>query len=138
MAREIELNFKQYDLEIHKASMDRIEAAAAVIRDDARRILKSKLRGNVTHPPYAGGSPWTARTAGAMVETIRVVRSKDPAVRNVWVMAGTFLTWWAVQLEFGRGQWRGGAKPFLRPAMKGAEGNIKAILEGGAAGVEGV
>lgn len=132
MAKEIDLNFGQYDPEIYKASMDRIEAAAEVIRDDARQILKGKLRGNVTRPPYTGGAPWTARTAGAMVETIRVVQSKDPEKKNVWVMAGNFLTWWAVQLEFGRGQWRGGAKPYLRPAMKGAEGKVKSILEGGA------
>lgn len=136
MARKIDFNFAQYDELIDKASLDRMEQAAAVIRDDARRILKSQLRGNVTRPPYAGGAPWTARTAGAMVETIRVVRKEGK--KNVWVMAGNYLTWWAVQLEFGRGQWRGGAKPYLRPAMKGAEGKIKGILEGTTNAVGGI
>lgn len=156
MAKQIDLNFGKYDPEIYKASMDRIEAAAQVIRDDARKILASQLKGKwKEHGPYKsyyrkhlttrhgkGGPPerimsegasWTARQKAAMVKTIRVVRYNDPASKNVWIMAGHFNVWWAIQLEFGRGLWRGGAKPFMRPAMAMAENRIKGILEGGAA-----
>jgi hypothetical protein len=69
-----------------------------------------------------------------MVDTIRVVRKHGSSERNVWVMAGNYNTWWALQLEYGRGAWMGKAKSFLRPALNAASSNskIKGILEGGA------
>jgi hypothetical protein len=71
------------------------------------------------------------RDPGALVATIRVVRKKGDPTRNIWIMAGNYKTWWAVQTEYGRGGWKGGAKAFLRPAMAKAPATIKAILEGG-------
>jgi len=145
MAR-VNFNFAQYDKEIINASLDRVEAAAIVIRDKARVILSGKLKGNWKEHgvykrywrkgnpkgewiPYTGSS-WTAREKGAMVKTIRVVRK--PGKNNVWVMAGNYNTWWAVQLEYGRGAWRGGAKSFIRPALAGSKDEIRVALEGGA------
>ena len=128
----IDIDLSKYDSQHYAVAMDRMEAAANVLRDEAKRILKSKLKGNwQEHPPYKGMPIWTERTKGAMVETIRVVRSKNPASKNVLVIAGTFKTWWAVQLEYGRGQWRGGARSFMRPAIKNTQSKITAILEGG-------
>jgi hypothetical protein len=145
MAR-IDWDLQKYDGEFKAAGMKRIEAAAGVIRDDARRILNGKLKGNwKEHGPYSHmrkghklvdfeASIWTERTKAAMVSSIRVTRREGE--ENVWVIAGNFKTWWATQLEFGRGRWKGGAKPFLRPAMLGAESKIHGILEGGAIGQE--
>jgi len=131
---KIDIDLSQYDTIFFAEAMDRVEAAAIVIRDEAKRILKGKLKGNwQEHPPYKGGSVWTEREKGAMVETIRAVRSRNEKIKNVYVIAGNYKTWWAVQLEYGRGQWRGGAKPFMRPAMKATETKVHAILEGGAA-----
>jgi len=137
--KSLDIDLSKYDSEFFEVAMNRVEAAARVIRDDAKRILQSKLKGNwQEHGPYKGGAIWTERTKGAMVDTIRVTRSRNKKVKNVWVMAGNFKTWWARQLEYGRGGWRGGAKSFMRPAMKGAESKIIGILEGGAAGSEEV
>ena len=155
--KSLDIDLSKYDSEFFEVAMNRVEAAACVIRDDAKRILRGKLTGMTTihrktslgftldiqipwkeHGPYKGGAIWTERTKGAMVDTIRVTRSKNKKVKNVLVIAGNFKTWWAMQLEYGRGAWRGGAKSFMRPAMKGAESKIIGILEGGVAGSEEV
>lgn len=147
----IDIDLSKYDSEFHEEAMKRLMGAARVIRDSARVILASKLKGNWQEHgryksyinsdgklvPYSGGGPsWTIREKGAMVKTIRAVRSNDKSVNNVLVIAGNFNTWWATQLEYGRGAWRGGAKSFMRPALKGANSRIIGILEGGALGEE--
>lgn len=132
MAKEINFNFAQHDEWIAEASMERMEKVAETIRDESKRILKSKVKGNINRP--AKGPVWTERKAGAMVETIRVVKKKGQSGlkdRNIWVMAGNFKTWWAAQMEYGRGGWKGGAKSFLRPGMRSAESKAKTILESG-------
>lgn len=154
MARMLNWNTAAFEAECIHMTMDRLEVCANVIRDDAKRILGGKLKGGwKEHGPYqrryksskhkgglvdyfggGGGSSWTERRHGAMIGTIRVARSKDPTVRNIWVMAGNFNVWWAQQLEFGHGAWRGKAKPFLRPAFQGAPSRCRGILEGGAIG----
>ena len=53
------------------------------------------------------------------------------ANRNIWVMAGNFKTWYAKQVEYGKGGWKGGAHPFLRPAMRKSRAKLKMIIEGG-------
>ena len=149
---KISIDLSKYDSEFHEEAMRRLVAAAGVVRDDARSILAGQLKGGwKEHGPYkrmyahakqrgglvsyigdGGGSSWTARQKAAMVKTIRVTRSHDKSRKNVYVNAGNYNTWWAIQLEYGRGAWKGGAKPFLRPALKGAESRIIGILEGGA------
>jgi hypothetical protein len=116
--------------------MARLKAAAKIIANDARRILASKIEGPpISHPPYKSGKDkgayWTEREAGAMLKTIRVVTKNDAASRNVWIMAGTDKTWWAIQMEYGHGEWRGGARSFLRPALKNAPNTCKEIIENG-------
>ena len=142
-------NPKANDAEIYAAAMRRLVAAANIIRDSARAILASKIKENWReHGPnkrhynkkqkawinYHGGSgpQYESRYHGEMIDTIRTVTRKGEY--NVWIMAGSTRVWWAAQLEYGNGGWRGGAKPFLRPAMWGAESKIKTVLEGGAIG----
>ncbi len=117
-------------------SMDRLEAAAHIIAKDAKRILAGKIKGPpVKHGVYRKGTYkgaiWTERDPGALIKTIRVARKHGDTTRNVWIMAGNFKTWWALQTEYGRGGWKGGAKPFLRPALKNAPAAIKGVFEGG-------
>ena len=127
------IDLSKYDSEFIGAAMKRVEASAKVIQAEAKTILSGKLKGDwKEHGPYKDGSSWTARHHGDMIKTIRVVRKEGK--KNVLVIAGHYNTWWATQLEHGRGGWKGGAKPFMRPAMKNAEGAITTILEGGGAG----
>ena len=135
MTVKFKLDLSKYDSEFLESAMMRVERAGNVIRDDAKPILRGKLKGNWTeHGPYQTGKnvgqPWTARYKQAMVKTIRTVRSKDKSVKNVWVMAGNKDTWWALQMEYGHGGWKGGPRSFMRPALKGAMAKIVPILEG--------
>jgi hypothetical protein len=115
-------------------TMNRLEAAAHIIADDAKSILASQI--NPRKPPHAviraaKKAIWEERSPGALIRTIRVTRKKDSSSRNVWIMAGNFKTWWAIQTEYGRGGWKGGRKSFLRPAMAKAHVAIQSCLEGG-------
>ena len=121
-------------------TMGRLETAAQIIVDDAKRILASQI--DPKKPPYAviraaKGAIWTERTPGALINTIRWTRKKGSDSRNIWIIAGNFKTWWALQTEFGHGGWKGGAKPFIRPAMKNAPSAIQACLEGGSGQTSG-
>jgi hypothetical protein len=142
-------------------SMDRLEEAANIIRDDMKQILTSQVEHKwKEHGPYTRrhqkkrkrdksgkftssdqgplvnltggfGPLWTARRYGALAKTIRVVRKKDSVSRNIWIMAGNWAVWWALQTEYGRGDWAGGRKSFIRPAMAKAPAAIQTCLEGG-------
>jgi hypothetical protein len=126
------------------ASMERLRKAAEVVRDKARFICKvyvGKLHGPYTAGKYAG-KVWTARDTDNLLRTIRVVESKTRTsefnsntgavikFRNVWVMAGNYKTWYAQQVEFGRGGWKGGAHPFLRKALYSSREKMISILRG--------
>jgi hypothetical protein len=133
---ELNFNFKQYDELIKNACMDRLRDAAACIQMNA--ILKCKKSYKNRRPvykkgPYAG-QIYTARDMDIMAKTIRVVEKRGLGLHagpNVRVYSGNFKTWWAVQMEYGRGAWKGGAQPFFRPAISGSKAQVKAILENG-------
>lgn len=128
-----------YDGEIVGASMERLRKAAIVVRDAARakaKVYVGKLHGPYRTGKYAG-KVWTARDTDNLLKTIRVVEKNDgngfamEAYKNVWVMAGNYKTWYAQQVEYGRGGWKGGAHPFLRPALNQNKDRIRSILENG-------
>lgn len=132
---EIKFNFEQYDGQLSNACMDRLRAAAGEIQLQA--ILKCHV-GRTSRPVYKrgknAGQPWTAREIGALRRTIRVVEKKDKQTirdMNVRVYAGNFLTWYAIQVEYGRGMWRGGAFPFMRPALSASKYRVQTIIESG-------
>lgn len=125
--------------------MDRLETAANIIRDEAKRILQAKITGPaITRKPgrrymivngrrvQSENAPvWMEREPGALLGTIRTVRKHGSSARNIWVMAGNYKYWWALQAEYGRGGWKGGPKAFLRPALKRAPSLIQGVLENG-------
>lgn len=128
-------NPQKHDAEIISASMDRLRKAAGVVADKAR--AKCPV-GTVSRPiyksgPYAG-QPWTARDAGALKRSIRVVEKdeKHGALaerfggnnRNVRVYAGNYLVYYASIVEHA-------GKKFLRPALNASRNEIKNILENG-------
>jgi hypothetical protein len=133
---EIKLNFKQYDEIIKKSCLARMREAATELQ--MAMILKCHKSYENRRPvykkgPYAGRI-WTARDMDIMAKTIRVVEKKGKGLHqspDVRVYAGNFKTWWATQMEFGRGAWKGGAHPFMRPAIAATKSKIKVILESG-------
>lgn len=139
MARMINWNTAAFEKECLGVTMDLLEVAAWRIVANAKRILASKINGGwKPHGPYSTayskgkyhgiGQSWSARREGAMVATIRAVRKKDDPSRNIWIMMGNYNVWWALQMEFGRGAWKGGPKSCIRPAMAGAPREIQAVL----------
>ena len=145
MSKLIDFDLQKYDGEFLAAGAARMTRAAIAIRDAAKRHC---VRGTISRPPrkhfvYQGhlepASPqssaniWTERTPGAMRGTIRVVRKfghENMQGWNIRVYAGNFKTWWALQMEYGFGAWKGGAKPFLRPAVHESESKVRDIIEG--------
>lgn len=123
-------NPQKYDGEIMAASMERLRRAAELVANRARGKCPV---GTVSRPiyktgPYAG-QPWTARDAGALYRSIRVVEKKESGAqiaraRNVRVYAGNYLVYYAKIVEYG-------GKQFLRPALNQSKADIKNILENG-------
>lgn len=113
-------------------------------------VIQKDMHGNVKgtrtfpwkeHGRYQTGKNkdkiWTARhSKRAMVDSIRYVKKKDAFSNlfigvknyNIWIMAGNFKTWWAVQMEYGHGKWKGGAKPFFRSGINKSKGAVNALI----------
>jgi len=96
------------------------------------------------HGPYKTGKypekGWTARQKKAFLKSIRVARKKDSTSRDIRIVAGYWgdlSSWWALQMEYGRGGWHGGRKSFMRPAMAKAATVIQTCLESGAGQTKG-
>ena len=150
---EIEFKFEQYDGQLAKSCMKRLRKAGHVIADAAKKRVAiqdayyrypTKSGGVKIVPAIREGKPkfWMERSRGAMRKTIRVVEERDVEGslgagtgaligRDVWVMAGNKKTWWAVQMEFGAGDWKGGPRPFLRPALHASKARVQQIIENG-------
>ena len=121
-------NPEMYDEVFERATIDRLVEAAEVVADSAR---KSCPVGTLSRPmykrgPYAG-KPWTARDAGALKKTIRVVQKKSKSGKplkrnsNVRVYAGNYLVYYASIVEHA-------VKPFLRVSLINSHSKIKSIL----------
>lgn len=110
-----------------------LEECAEIIRDEIKSEIPSKLKlqwrlHGVYQRGKNAGKLWTARDDYMeMLKTVRFVKKGD-GTRNIWVMAGNFKTWWAVQMEYGHGKWRGGARPFFRTGLMKSLPKIKALL----------
>jgi HK97 gp10 family phage protein len=118
-------NPQKYDGEIIAASMDRLEQAAQVVAEDARRRVPIGKSRTGTR----GGKDWTAREAGALKASIRVVRLHGDPKRNVRIYAGNRQVFYARFVEYGTAKMK--ARPFLRPALNASKGRIQDILRSG-------
>jgi len=122
-------NPQAYNGELMNASMDRLRKAAEVVATAARSKCPV---GTISRPiykrgPYAG-QPWTARDAGALKKTIRVVEKREAGTeimksRNVRVYAGNYLRYYARIVEYN-------GRSFMQPALNASKSEIKQILEG--------
>jgi hypothetical protein len=114
----------KHDEQIYANAMDRLEAAGNIIAEKAR--LKCPV-GTLSRPVYQtgryAGAYWTARDAGALKSTIRVVRKYGDPTHNVWVMAGNKKVYYAQVVEY--------YTPFLRPSLTGSRTDIKRVISQG-------
>lgn len=115
------------DETFENVAIERLVEAAEVV---ANHALQKCPVGTVSRPmyktgPYAGQS-WTARDAGQLRKSIRVVRKKTKSgrafskMREVRVYAGHFLAYYAPIVEF--------YKPFMRPALAQSISEIRSII----------
>ncbi|MBU0906546.1 MAG: HK97 gp10 family phage protein [Nanoarchaeota archaeon] len=115
------------DQSFEKVAVERLEEAAGVV---ARAVRRRCPVGTVSRPmyrsgPYAG-QEWTARDAGQLKKSVRVVRKKTKSgkafskKRNVRIYAGTKNAYYASIVEHSR--------PFMRPGFEASVGAVKEIL----------
>jgi len=114
-------------------SRERLLTAAYIIKDAVVRKLRSQIgtgkTTGINRPVYLTGDypgrPWTAREAGTMLKSVRVVEQKKEGAlvwkaQNVRVYCGHYMAWYANIFEFYR--------PFMRPAMEETLGTVKQIM----------
>jgi len=124
-------NPQKFDGEFLNASMDRLREAAGIIASKARSKCPV---GTISRPIYKtgkyAGKPWTARDAGSLKKTIRIVEKEKQKYsvelssgRNIRVYAGNYLVYYAQVVEYN-------GKQFLTPAVNSSKNEIKQILAG--------
>ena len=135
MARMLNWNIQRVIPEIAKAGMVTLEDCANIFRNEARSHLRPQLVLNWTpHGPPPGGEIWKGREDYAeMLNTIRVVKKYSAGAlfgktRNIRIYAGNYKVWWALQMEYGRGGWKGGARSFFRKAIRTSKPKIRTLL----------
>jgi hypothetical protein len=119
-------NPNAYDQIFEDVCIERLVKAAETVASNVRQRcpVGTESRPMYKTGPYAG-QPWTARDAGQLRDSIRVVQKKSkygkPLVskRNVRVYAGHYLAYYASIVEF--------ASPFMRPSFQASIPAIKAI-----------
>jgi len=107
------------------ASMDRLEEIGHIIADKAKTLVPV----GKDRPAYGNGKDWTARQAGALRASIRVVRLHGDPKKNVRVYAGSLKVYYARFVEKGTVKMR--ARPFLRPALNASKSAARALLNRG-------
>ena len=118
------------DESIIRAAQGRLLAAGNVLADEVRSKLQSVAPSPKSRPAYKtgkdAGKPWTAREAGALLKTVRVVEPRTGPKTNVWVIVGSYKAYYAKIFEYAKLNGR----QFFRPSIRKARGRMKAVLEG--------
>jgi hypothetical protein len=125
-------------------AMRRITAAGEILASKIRSNLQAQIKNpNYSRPPYKGGYVngkyvpgagyagkwWTARDAGELLRSVRVVTKKDSAHRNVWIICGNSKAYYSAIYEYATDPKRG--KKFYRPALASARPLMKSVIENG-------
>jgi len=86
-----------------------------------------------SRPPYKtgkyAGKWWTARDAGELLRSVRVVTKKDSTHRNIWIIVGNSKAYYSAMFEYATDPKRG--KKFYRPALASARPAMKSVIENG-------
>lgn len=106
------------------------------------RVAKIKTKNGYTYktvkryksrPEYETGKYpnkwWTARDAGELLRSVRVVRKDDSTHRNVWVIVGNSKAYYSAMFEYATDPTRG--KKFYRPALASSRSRMKSVIENG-------
>ncbi|MEN6464447.1 MAG: HK97 gp10 family phage protein [Syntrophaceae bacterium] len=119
-------NPNAFDQTFENVCIERLVEAAEVVAANARRNCPV---GTISRPMYKtgkyAGQPWTARDAGQLRKSIRVVQKKSKSGRplmskkNVRVYVGHYLAYYASIVEH--------SKPFMRPSFEASIPAIKSI-----------
>lgn len=123
----------------------RMNAAADLLANKVRSNLKTIIAKNgnqhISRPEYkhkfvngkwvdVQGPWWTARTAGELLYSVRVVKNANQQVnRDVWVMVGQKKAYYAAMFEYATKSGRG--EPFWRPAIKSSRQKMISVFERG-------
>jgi tRNA G10 N-methylase Trm11 len=113
--------------EITKKAMNRLQKGGELVASKARQ----KVPIGKDRPPYKTGKEWTARKAGALKNSIRVVRLKDDPKLNVRIYAGNKEVYYARWVEMGSVHNKEPRKPYLRPSLHESKAAIMSIMENG-------
>jgi len=119
---------------VMKEAMRRLEAAGEVLAAKIRSNLQAQIKNpNYSRPPYKtgkyAGKWWTARDAGELLRSVRVVTKKDSAHRNVWIITGNSKAYYSAAYEYSTDPARG--KKFYRPALASSRSKMKSVIENG-------
>ena len=120
-------NPNKFDQTFENVALDRLIEAAKV----AKNAVRSKTPvGTTSRPMYRtgkyAGQPWTARDAGQLKKSVRVVQRKTRSgkalskKRNVRVYAGTSLAYYASIVEH--------ENAFMRPGFASVKSQVKTII----------
>lgn len=134
MARVSNWNPTKHNEALINASMKRLRKAAEVVAENVRSRCPV---GTISRPiyktgPYAGAK-WTARDAGALKRSIRVVEKRGATAidlftgskqKNIRIYAGNFLAYYAKIVEYS-------GKKFMRPGLNASKNQVRSILENG-------
>lgn len=120
-------NPNRADNDFENVAIGRLVKAAEVV---ARAVRQKAPVGTVSRPIYrrgaAAGQAWTARDAGQLKRSVRVVRKKTKSgkalskKRNVRVYSGHYLAYYASIVEH--------TTPFMRPAFNQAIDKVRSII----------
>ena len=109
-------NPQKFDREFDHVSRERLMKAAKVLKAEVRRRCPI---GTVSRPMYRtgryAGQPWTARDAGQLRKSVRIVEKRTKTGRlskkmNIRVYVGHYKAYYADIVEF--------YTPFMRPALE--------------------
>lgn len=133
-------NPKLADVDVIPSAMLRLELAGNILADRTRQNLRALIRrpGMVgryalNRPVYRrgkyAGRSWTARQAGDLLASVRVVKHYSSNIRNIWVMVGNKKVYYGLPFEYATRPAYG--RPFFRPAIESSRALMKSVIEGG-------
>lgn len=108
--------------ELAAAALPTLKAAGELVAQDARRRVPI----GTSRPAAKGGKDWTAREAGALRNSIRVVTLHDNPMKGVRIYAGSRKVYYARFVEYGTVKMR--ARPFLRVALQAMKSSILSLV----------
>jgi len=122
------------DTVVMEEAMRRLELAAEILKNKLKSTLQSQIKNpNYSRPPYKtgpyAGKWWTARDAGELLRSVRVVKQFNTPHRNIWIVAGNSKAYYSAAYEYATNPLRG--KKFYRSALASSRSRMKSVIENG-------